>query len=275
MLDVEDLADIPKPDERSVMTYVAQYFHAFSTLGKFENSGRRLGKFAGVVEGVWQMQHEYEKRVQALVNSISSLLQTWSKSTFDGSYADAKAQSLALVSYKLETKRAWVTEKRELDSLLGNINTKLSTYKLKPYIPPNGLTLADLENLWSTLVLKEASRRKEINTQIHQIKESLQKEFADLANNFQTKLNQLASSLANLPAELELPKQLEEVKALSQKLTPLDSELPSIEEASQKCAEAGIEENDYTIYALEDLQFEIELFKLALKKKATFIENQV
>jgi hypothetical protein len=34
LFDPEDLSDITKPDERSVMTYVAQYFHAFSTLGK-------------------------------------------------------------------------------------------------------------------------------------------------------------------------------------------------------------------------------------------------
>ena len=34
LLDVEDVCDIQKPDERSVMTYVAQYFHAFSELGK-------------------------------------------------------------------------------------------------------------------------------------------------------------------------------------------------------------------------------------------------
>jgi hypothetical protein len=34
LLDVEDLVGSAKPDERSVMTYVAQYFHAFSTFGE-------------------------------------------------------------------------------------------------------------------------------------------------------------------------------------------------------------------------------------------------
>jgi hypothetical protein len=34
LLEVEDLCDAAKPDERSVMTYVASFFHAFSSQGK-------------------------------------------------------------------------------------------------------------------------------------------------------------------------------------------------------------------------------------------------
>lgn len=35
LLDVEDLCDTRQPDERSVMTYVASFFHAFSSMGEF------------------------------------------------------------------------------------------------------------------------------------------------------------------------------------------------------------------------------------------------
>jgi hypothetical protein len=33
LLEVEDLCDARQPDERSVMTYIASFFHAFSSMG--------------------------------------------------------------------------------------------------------------------------------------------------------------------------------------------------------------------------------------------------
>ena len=33
LLEVEDLCDVSHPDERSVMTYIASFFHAFSSMG--------------------------------------------------------------------------------------------------------------------------------------------------------------------------------------------------------------------------------------------------
>ncbi len=35
LLEVADLCDSTRPDERSVMTYVAGFFHAFSTMGEY------------------------------------------------------------------------------------------------------------------------------------------------------------------------------------------------------------------------------------------------
>jgi hypothetical protein len=47
LLEVRDLCDVETPDERSVMTYVAEFFH------KFETVARRVEKFAEVMQGIW------------------------------------------------------------------------------------------------------------------------------------------------------------------------------------------------------------------------------
>lgn len=81
---------------------------------------------------------------------------------------DAKQQSQQFSSYKRSLKRAWVAEKADLVSLLGNIKTKLSTYRLKDYDPPAGLSLANLDLEWKTLLQDENRRSILINEKIRE-----------------------------------------------------------------------------------------------------------
>ena len=84
LLEVADLCDVTRPDERSVMTYVASYFHAFSTMGELvvfhlhchvsrtlyadqaETVSRRVEKFAELMQSVWLSKNDYERRVRAV-----------------------------------------------------------------------------------------------------------------------------------------------------------------------------------------------------------------
>ena len=131
-----------------------------------ETAGRRVAKFAEVVQSVYSMQHDYEVRAKTLMSSMSDLQEEWDSATFDGTYADAKSQSNAFNEYKKDTKRTWVAEKRELENMLGNIQTKLKTYNLKPYHPPEGYKPADLEKAWQALLKREVKRKRDIREKI-------------------------------------------------------------------------------------------------------------
>ncbi|CAG8518171.1 11207_t:CDS:10 [Ambispora leptoticha] len=273
LLDVEDVCDVSKPDERSIMTYVAQYFHAFSELDKVETAGRRVAKFAEVMQSVWDMKHDYERQVKQLMQNVRDKKAIWSNARFDGTYADAKRQYAEFIKYKSSEKRSWVAAKRDLDALLGNVQTKLKTYGLQPYQPPAGLTLADLDKVWQELLDAEGRRYKSINDKIKDIKENLRKSFANSANNFIKSLDSISYGLANLDGELDA--QLQTVKSLSAKLKPLEQSLKHIQELDAQCREANIEENDYTVFSVDDLHFELGLVQQAVTKKTSFIENQI
>ena len=168
LLDVEDVCDVAKPDERSLMTYIAYWFHAFSQMEKVENAGRRVEKFFNSMQGAWEMQSAFEKRMRALMKAIEGQIETWQRAEFKGTYADARNQALEFGKYKRGQKRDWVAEKSDLTTLLGNIKTKLATYRLRPYEPPPELRLVALETGWAKLSNAEMSRAQLINETIRE-----------------------------------------------------------------------------------------------------------
>ena len=168
LLDVEDVCDVARPDERSLMTYIAYWFHAFSHMEKMETAGRRVEKFVQTMQGAWQMQHAFERRMRALLAALAEKREEWERATFAGTYADAKEQMRRFTAYKRERKREWIGEKSDLTTLLGNIKTKMGTYRLRPYEPPPELRLDALDRAWAQLMSAERRRSQVINETIRE-----------------------------------------------------------------------------------------------------------
>lgn len=273
LLEVEDLCDSAHPDERSVMTYIASFFHAFSSMDQAETVSRRVEKFAELMQSVWLSRNDYERRARNLLRALSEVQTEWAASMFTGTYTDAKAHSASFNRYKHSTKRSWVTERQDITTLFGNIQTKLRTYGLREYVPPLGLAPSDIDHAWNDLLHSEAKRSRSINAQIRQIKETLRKEFADLANDFSQRLHAISLELSNVEGPLE--EQQEHVRTLQTRLPALSDALSRVSRAENDCISANVEENDYTIFTCQDLEFELELLAQSIAKKISFIDNQI
>jgi Ca2+-binding EF-hand superfamily protein len=273
LLDVEDVADVAKPDERSLMTYIAYWFHAFSQMEKVENAGRRVEKFVANMSGAWEMQNNYERRMRALLEQIMGQQQTWEKAQFDGTYAEAKDQSRVFTKYKQSQKRDWVAEKSDLAGLLGNVKTKLNTYRLRPYEPPADLSLEALDQAWIRLMEAERNRSQVINNTIRDIKNNLRRTFADKANDFALALKTMTASISGLEGEVE--DQRDHTHQIAQSLPPMEQYLDMIAQLDTQCQEANIEENDYTTYTYDELAYELGLVRSSVQKKLAFLENQM
>ncbi|KXJ94324.1 calponin homology domain-containing protein [Microdochium bolleyi] len=273
LLDVEDVCDVAKPDERSLMTYIAYWFHAFSQMEKVENAGRRVEKFVNNMQGAWEMQSAYEKRMAALLAQIRDQIEDWSEPNFEGTYVDAKLQAAEFAAHKKGKKRQWVGEKSDLATLLGNIKTKLGTYRLRPYEPPAHLGLDVMDTEWTTLTKAEQKHGQLINETIRDIKNALRRSFADKANDFALALNTMQMAISGLEGDVE--DQLHHVRRLRDNLPPLDAFLEKIRATDEQCQEANIEENDFTTYTYDELTYELSLVKSSVQKKLVFLENQM
>lgn len=166
LLKVPDVCGVERPDERSVMTYIAQWFHALSQLDKVETAGRRVERFAETIAAASKMQKDFELRTIELSSTIATVLLRWESSTFAGTYEDARNQALDFLDFKKNQKRDWIKEKLTLESLLGNIQTKRKVYNLKEYLPPNKCSLKGLDSQWTMLLKAEAQRSQTINSKI-------------------------------------------------------------------------------------------------------------
>lgn len=273
LLDVEDVIDLPKPDERSVMTYVAQYFHTFSAMNKVGTAGRRVNNFVQVVQSLQEMQHDYEARTRKLQASLKDQQHTWEQTEFDGTYKDARASSNKFNKYKSNDKRTWIEEKRDLASLLSNIQTKIKTYHLAPYSSPAGCSLSDTDAAWKKHMDAEGEHKKRINSNIKNIRRSCQQNFADTANLVQEQLNVLTKNLGELSGELE--EQMALVQTWQGTLPALEVKISECRAFEKECIDANVEDNELTIYSVEDLGFYFDSVKEGLTKKLAFIENQI
>jgi hypothetical protein len=59
------------------------------------------------------------------------------------------------------------------------------------------------------------------------------------------------------------------------RIASLSEALSTVAQAEAECTAANVEENDYTIFTCQDLEFELELVMQSITKKITFIDNQV
>jgi hypothetical protein len=144
---------------------------------------------------------------------------------------------------------------------------------LRPYDPPAELSLEALDTAWAGLMKAERERSQTINETIRDIKNALRKSFADKANDFALALNTLGTSISALEGDVE--DQLNHTKEISKSLAPLDEYLNLIASIDEQCAEANIEENDFTTYTYDELEYELSLVRNSVSKKLAFLENQM
>jgi hypothetical protein len=72
-----------------------------------------------------------------------------------------------------------------------------------------------------------------------------------------------------------LQAQQEQVRQIQTRIPALSDTLAAVATAEADCNAANVEENDYTIFTCQDLEFELELVVQSIVKKIAFIDNQV
>ncbi|KAJ3440695.1 alpha-actinin sarcomeric-like protein [Anaeramoeba flamelloides] len=177
-LDAEDMVDV-KPDERAVMTYLAEYFKYFSKGQKAENAGRRIGKIAQLEKEINEMKEAYEDKAGPLKTWIEKKIKEIPDYEFDNTLEGVEKLIDEFKDYEDNEKPPKLQEKNELETLLNNLKIKLSNNNRPPYDPPEGLSSNDINKLWDDLESKEKDRTEDMDEEYQRQKliRKLEEEF--------------------------------------------------------------------------------------------------
>jgi len=158
MLDVSDMLDVPKPDERSVMTYIAAYFHVFSASQKAETAAKRVAKLLEFTEANTLAKNDYEKRAQELVDWINETIAKHEDRNFGDSTDSIQQQLDAFKDYKTQEKPPKASELGDIESSFNALQAKLRLNNRPSFVPSAGLSPQELDALWLKLEKAEQDR---------------------------------------------------------------------------------------------------------------------
>ncbi|XP_033627727.1 alpha-actinin-1-like isoform X3 [Asterias rubens] len=162
MLDPQDIINTAKPDERSIMTYVSCYYHAFAGAQQAENAANRLCKVLRMNQDNEKLMDEYDRLASDLLEWIKRKRPWLEDRTLPENNLPA-VQSLQVAEDKLDEFRNYrgkekppkTEEKGQLETNYNTLQTKLRLSNRPAYIPQEGKLVSDIAKAWKGLEQSE------------------------------------------------------------------------------------------------------------------------
>jgi len=213
LLDVDDMLDSPKPDERAVILYLSQYYHAFAGQKKAGEASDTIGRIIDSRSANDKLKHDYEKRAKELKDWIDNKDKGMKDRTTDGTIDDINKKLQQLEDHKSKDKPPKGGEKLDLENLLNTLQMKLKNNNQHAYVPPEGLKTNDIEKDWTNLGQDEKDREQWLRDLL---KKAQQQDI--LKNRFGDKADALEKWIQNKEDYLKRPEEVDSLETAKSKL---------------------------------------------------------
>lgn len=235
LLDVEDVVNDEKPDEKLIMTYIATYYHKFKDLYK---------------EKLTRKEEEYEKGTKELLDWIETASSKFNAKEFECDVDSAFVLLDQYDNFLMEEKSKKANEKQILNLKLAKLQREQKQRRLKIYEPSEGNDLISIEKKWNELSEKVANYGKAIKQYISKFIDGQDKiinEYDELANEFIALTAKLQKDVSNKETESlkttgENSKMHQEFADLKDKvLSEINQSYQNLIQKYQELEEYGIE----------------------------------
>eukprot|EP00056_Hartaetosiga_gracilis_P007801 m.112274 g.112274 ORF g.112274 m.112274 type:complete len:903 (+) comp12781_c3_seq1:216-2924(+) len=152
LLDVDDMVECVKPDERSIMTYVAAYYKKFASFNQSEVAGKKIMT-------VLETNMEHERLIQQY-DTMSTALLEWiqqsiamlnDRSTNFSSVSACQGKMTEHNSFRSDQIPSKLQEKAMLEEHYSTLQTKLRLSGRPPFVPSEGKEINDINSAWGDL----------------------------------------------------------------------------------------------------------------------------
>lgn len=162
LLDPEDIHNVDKPDEKSIMTYLAEYWKVFSADTKIYLATKRLNRAINRRLINISMREEFLHLAHDLEHRISHELDVLGAKQFGTSFDQLRNHYFDFEDYKVNTRPQLTSLKVRVDAAFTALALKLQTEKFPAYVPPQGLSPNDLSARLDHLISLEAPYEAEL-----------------------------------------------------------------------------------------------------------------
>ncbi|XP_074663071.1 alpha-actinin-like isoform X2 [Tubulanus polymorphus] len=294
MLDAEDIVNSPKPDEKSVMTYVSAYYHAFSGAQQAKTAANRICKVLKVNQEKEKLMEDYERMASDLLEWIMRTTPWLENRQTDNTLPGTRDKLDEFREYRRKQKPPKLEEKVNLETTFNALQTRLRLSNRPVYLPTEGKMVGDISNAWKGLeraekgfeewLLSELQRLERLDhlaqkfdaTLRQENNERLRKQFARTANavgEWLKCINEqvMAAGMQKGPLEGEL----KELNACQVKANALKPNMDELERYNQEIQEAMIFENRHTPYTMETLRVRWEQLLTSIALNSNEVENMI
>ena len=240
LLDVEDIVDVARPDERSIMTYVSEYFHYFASQNQQEIAGRRIAKVVNLTKLNDQLRASYTASASALLNWIRATIGRLEGDVFDNTLENVQQKISSFEDYKQVEKPPKTKEKFDVETIYNNLSLKLRANNRPAFVPAEGHSITDIDAAWKALEAAELAYSAKLLSEL-----ARQEKLEALANRFHNKANLLGQFTAGKKNLLDSANKnfstVGQVQVSLQLLDAFDSDLDGAKPRLQAVEQLGAE----------------------------------